>query len=127
MHEENKSEVFKPASRALARRPSLLAPYATAEVAKAPDLLAYWRMIRKRRWTMLITFFVLFAVVLLGTIRQKPFYRAQALLQIEKENPNILTVQEPFVPENVSDTYLETQHKILRSESSGRRVSRPPS
>ncbi len=84
-------------------------------------------MIRKRRWTMLITFFVLFAVVLLGTIRQKPFYRAQALLQIEKENPNILTVQEPFVPENVSDTYLETQHKILRSESSGRRVSRPPS
>jgi len=120
---ENKIQIYEPAAGSLERaRPALLLRPEKAEMRESPDLLAYWRVIRKRRWTIVTLFSVLFTIVLLGTLKQKPIYRARALLEIEKENPNILTVQELFALETVSDTYLETQYKILRSETLARRV-----
>jgi len=89
---------------------------------ESPDLLAYLRVIRKRRWMILTIFFVVFTLVLIGTLSQTPIYRARTLLEIQKENPNILSVQELFELEAVSDTYLETQFKILQSDSLARRV-----
>lgn len=92
------------------------------EMEEVPDLLAYWRVIRKRRWTILTILCVLFTLALIGTLQQTPIYRATALLEIEKENPNIPTVQELFEFEAVSDIYLETQYRILQSSSLARRV-----
>jgi succinoglycan biosynthesis transport protein ExoP len=86
------------------------------------DLRAYARVLRERRWTVLAVPFVLLILALLATLKQQPVYRATTLLEIEKENPNILTVQDLFELENVSDTYLETQYKVLRSETLARRV-----
>jgi len=123
MDEENRIEVYEPASRALElRRRALAAPSEVLEAEETPALLAYWQVIRKRRWTILTTFFVLFTVVLIGTLKQKPVYRAKALLEIEKENPNLLTMQELFELMSVSDTFLETQYKVLESNSLARRV-----
>lgn len=114
---------YEPSGRALERlRSAGLARAETLEMKESPPLLAYWRLLRKRRWTILTVFFVLFTVVLLGTVKQKPIYRANALLEIGKENPNILSVQEFFQLDTVSDAYLETQYKILRSDSLARRV-----
>jgi len=119
----NKIQIYEPVAGTLERaRPAPLLRPETVEMRESPDLLAYWRVIRKRRWTIVTLFSVLFTIVLLGTLKQKPIYRARALLEIEKENPNILTVQELFALETVSDTYLETQYKILRSETLARRV-----
>jgi capsular exopolysaccharide synthesis family protein len=67
-------------------------------------------------------FFVLFAVVLIGTLKQRPVYRAQALIEIQRENPDIPSIKELFELETVSDAYLETQYRVLRSESLTRRV-----
>lgn len=86
------------------------------------DLRAYARVLRERRWTVLAVPFVLLILVLVATLKEKPVYQATTLLEIEKENPNILTVQDLFELENVSDTYLETQYKVLRSETLARRV-----
>jgi len=123
MDDENKIKVYEPATGALERRrPAVLAPSETVEMEETPDLLAYWRIIRKRRWTILTIFSVLFAVVLIWTLKQKPIYRGKALLEIQKENPNILTAQELFQLETVSDTYLETQYKVLKSDALARRV-----
>ncbi len=123
MEDENKIKVYEPPAGALERRRSALpALPETVEMEETPDLLAYLRVIRKRRWTILTIFFVLFAVVLIGTLKQKPIYRAKALLEIQKENPNILTAQELFALETVSDTYLETQYKVLKSDALARRV-----
>jgi len=120
---ENQIKVYEPSQGSLDRlRPLLPARGETLEMEGAPNLLAYWRLLRKRRWTIVTVFFVLFTIVLLGTLKQKPIYRAQALLEIEKENPNLLTVQELFQLETLSDTYLETQYKLLRSDSLARRV-----
>lgn len=123
MDEENKIQRYEPAPGAMERRRAgTLAPYETLDVEETPELLTYLRMIRKRRWTVLTIFSLVVAVVLVGTLRQTPIYRAKALIEIEKENPNILTAQELFELQAVSDTYLETQYKILQSESLALRV-----
>ena len=123
MDPENKIKLYEPAVRKWERlRPTAAVRAEPVEMKESADLLAYWRVLRKRRWTILTVFFVLFTVVLLGTLKQKPIYRAKALLEVAKENPNILTVQELFALDTVSDTYLETQFKILQSDTLARRV-----
>jgi polysaccharide biosynthesis transport protein len=121
--EESKIQLFEPIRPKLERlHPGLLEPYQSVEAEEGPDLRAYWRIISKRRWTILASLLVTITVVVIVTIKQKPIYSADALLEIEKENPNILTVKELFQLENVSDNYLETQYKLLRSESIAKRV-----
>jgi len=111
--------VFK---RAEPRRAELLKPYDAAEADEGPDLRLYWRILQKRRWTVFTVIAVVFTVAVIGTLKQKPVYRAMVLIEIQKENPNLLTVQELFQLENVSDNYLETQYKVLQSETLARRV-----
>jgi succinoglycan biosynthesis transport protein ExoP len=118
----NKMEVFKSGEIPLERRRAALASAKIIEFERAPDLLAYWKVIRKRRWTVLTAFTVLFVVVLVGTFQQKPLYRAKALLEIEKENPSLVTPQELFQLDEVSDAYLETEYKVLSSEDLAERV-----
>lgn len=120
--DENKIEVFKPGTVGIQGRHALLSSSATLEMEEAPDFLAYWRVIRKRRWTILTIFFVVFTVGLAWTLRQKPIYHAKALVEIEKENPSLVSPQELFQLEAVSDAYLETQYKILKSEALAERV-----
>ena len=123
MTEESKIQLFETIRPKLERlRPELLEPYQIAEAEEGPDLRAYWRIIQKRRWTILSILLVTFASVLIVTIKEKPIYRANTLLEIEKENPNIPTVQELFQLEDVSDNYLETQYKVLQSDTLARRV-----
>lgn len=100
----------------------LPAPRVTVEAEPLPDLLAYWRVVRKRRWTILTVVVVVFTLALIGTLKQASVYRAQTLIEIQKENPDVATVQELFELESVSDTYLETQYKVLSSDSLARRV-----
>src|SRR5438270_7531598 len=113
---ENMLEVFKSGEAPLERRRMPHSPANIVELEKAPDLLAYWKVIRKRRWTVFTAFVVLFGVVLVGTLKQKPVYRAKALLEIEKENPSLVTPQELFQLDEVSDAYLETEYKVLSSD-----------
>src|SRR5690242_4118443 len=108
-----KKEIFKadeiPPERGLAPH----VPPNVIEFEKAPDLLGYWKAIRRRRWTVLLAFTVLFGVVLVETLNEKPVYRAKALLEIDKENPSLVTPQEFFQIDQVSDSYLETEYKVL--------------
>ena len=122
MENENRIQVFEPVPPLDRARSAPLARAETLEMAETPDLRTYWRVLRKRRLAVLAVFSILFTLVLLGTLKMKPVYRAQALVEIAKENPNILTVQELFQLDSVSDTYLETQYKVLRSNSLARRV-----
>jgi capsular exopolysaccharide synthesis family protein len=123
MDKETKIKLYDSPPEVLAkRRRQGLAAYDPEEVREIPDLLEYWRVIQKRRATILTTAFIVFAVALFATLREKPVYKAQALVEIQKENPDIPTLQELFQVENISDTYLETQYRILKSENLARRV-----
>jgi succinoglycan biosynthesis transport protein ExoP len=118
MDDGNQIELFQHGQGALdRRRGALFTPPDAFEVDQGPDIVAYWRILRKRRRTILAVLAVLFAVVAVWTLRQKPVYRAKALIEIEKENPSILTAQDLFTTDSVSDTFLETQYKILKSDA----------
>jgi capsular exopolysaccharide synthesis family protein len=77
-----------------------------------------------RRRTVLTAFLVLFLFVLVGTLMEKPVYRAKALIEIDRENPNFVTSQEMLQLDEVSDAYLETQYKVLTSDELAGRVIR---
>jgi hypothetical protein len=74
--DQNKIEVFVPSEVRLERRRALPASTRAAQVEKPPDLPALWRTIQKRRWTVLTAISILFAIVLVGTLKQKPVYRS---------------------------------------------------
>jgi len=119
---QERIDVFKPGEVLFERRRTYLLPPRKPEREKPPDLLARWNVIRKHRWTVLSAFFILFTMVLAGTLEEKPVYRATALLEIERENPSLETPEELLQLGDVSDAYLETQYKILNSEDLAERV-----
>src|SRR5467141_4526235 len=96
--------------------------YEILEPQEAPDFRGYARILRKRFPTVLIVFSILFSIALIATLNQKPVYRAQVLLEIQKENPDIPTIQELYELDSVSDAYLRSQYTILGSESLARSV-----
>ena len=114
-------ELFRARQGQTHRRASLRAGRMAA-MEKPPDLVAFWRVIRKRRWTVLLAFGVLVGVVLVGTFLQKPVYRAKVLIEIDKEDPGLVLPQEIFQLDEVSDAYLETQYKVLNSDDLAERV-----
>ena len=123
MDQENKLTLYDAAPGAIAkRRASALPSFEADEADKVPGLLEYARVIQKRRATILTIAFVVFSIGLFATLKEKPVYRARVLVEIQKENPDIPSLQELFQLESISDTYLETQYRILKSENLARRV-----
>src|SRR6266403_1502929 len=96
--------------------------YEILEPQEAPDFRSYARILRKRFPTVVIVFSILFSISLIATLKQKPVYRAQVLLEIQKESPDIPSIQELYELDSVSDAYLRSQYTILSSESLARRV-----
>ena len=105
------------------RRLELLRGYPLPEEGEeAAYLRAYWRILRNRRWTVLSALAVIFTLVTIYTVREKPVYQANSMLEIEQENPNVVTLKEIFQLSSVSQDYLNTQYKILKSDSLARQV-----
>src|SRR5436853_4786168 len=130
MSEQNKVEVYRRRARGERaglgfldnRVVALSDSFEILEPEEPIDLRVYARILRKRLATLLIVFFLVFTVVLIATLKEKPVYSAQVLLEIQKENPDITTIKDLYELESVSDSYLKTQYSILASESVVRRV-----
>jgi succinoglycan biosynthesis transport protein ExoP len=130
MSEPNQIELSANARRSVYKRRSgaetsvveLADSYEIIEPEEGLDLRACGRIIRKRLFTILTVFLIVFVVIAIATLKQKPTYRAQVVLEIQKENPDIPTIQELYQLETVSDDYLRTQYDILASDSLARRV-----
>jgi succinoglycan biosynthesis transport protein ExoP len=123
MEPETKISLYDTTPAAIAKRRALVpSSFETDEADKVPDLVEYGRVMKKRRATILTIAFLVFTIGLFATLKEKPIYRARVLVEIQKENPDIPTLQELFQVESISDTYLETQYRILKSENLARRV-----
>ena len=128
MGEQNKVELYKRDARFEQTRLSRLdrimdlESCEILEPGEPLDLRASARILRKRLATVLIAFLLVFTVALIGTLKEKPVYQAQVLLEIQKENPDIPTIKDLYELESVSDSYLKTQYSILASESVARHV-----
>src|SRR5260370_16055924 len=82
----------------------------------------YWNIIYKR-WKVAAS---ILAVVMAGTFLasrfSKPLYRSAIEIQIERENPNQLTVDDLFGIAASDQEFLQTQYVLLKSRGLAERV-----
>ncbi len=89
---------------------------------KEVNLRDYWKVIRKRRWTILAFFIIVVVTTAIVTFTIRPIYRGTATILINKENPQILDFKEVFAVNTMDLDYYQTQYKILESRSLAKRV-----
>lgn len=87
------------------------------------NLLDYWRIIVKRRWTVLTTLGIVLVTTLVATLLMTPVYRASATLQIERDTIKVLDVEGLTPTESPTDRdFYQTQYELLKSRSLAQRV-----
>jgi exopolysaccharide transport family protein len=89
---------------------------------KEINLRDYWKVIQKRRWTIIAFFLIVLIATAVGTFTMKPLYRGTTTIQINKENPQIVDFKEIFAVNTMDMDYYQTQYKILESRTLARRV-----
>ena len=89
------------------------------KVPREPHLLDYIIILRKHQWLVLTFLMTVVTFVTIASFKMKPVYEAAARVEVDKESQNMV----PFNDSNGYDeyedteTYLETQTKILQSET----------
>jgi len=85
---------------------------------EVPHLLDYWHLILKRRWTVIATLIVVFFTVAIGTLKQERIYQGNVLIEIDPEQPNVLSFKEVLQIQSTDiDSYRETQYRVITSRS----------
>src|SRR3981081_1235180 len=84
---------------------------------REPHLYDYLLILRKHQWLILSFMLALVSITTIGTFRMQPVYVATSRIEIDRENSNILPFQntDDYVVD--LENYIETQSKILTSET----------
>lgn len=91
---------------------------------KEVDLLEYWRVIAKRKWTVLGVFTIILLTGIMMTMLTTPIYRASATVQIERQANGVVKVPGIDSGEVFYDPeFYETQFQLLRSRSMAEKVA----
>ncbi len=89
------------------------------QVPREPHLLDYLIILRKHQWLILTFLLTVVTVVTIASFKMKPVYEAAARVEVDKEAQSM----QPFPDSNGfaeyedSEAYIETQTKILQSET----------
>src|SRR5579863_8767283 len=88
---------------------------------REPHLYDYLLILRKHQWLILSFMVAVVTIVAIATFRMRPVYVATARIEIDRENSNILPFQGTDSYDYMMDleNYIETQSKILTSETLG--------
>jgi len=86
------------------------------------DLVVYWHLLVRRRWLILGILGVVAAASLLITLMATPIYRATAVMQIEKEEQNVVQVG-AVGAQGYDPDFLQTQYQLLQSRALAERVA----
>ncbi|MBM4348600.1 MAG: polysaccharide biosynthesis tyrosine autokinase [Deltaproteobacteria bacterium] len=89
---------------------------------KEVNLRDYWKVVWKRRWTIMAFFLIVVITTTIATFTMKPIYRGTTSIQINKENPQIVDFKEIFAVNTMDTDYYQTQYKVLESRSLAKRV-----
>lgn len=88
------------------------------------DLLAYWQILRKRRWLVLGVLASILALTLLVTLLTPPVYRATTTLQIDREAMQVVQVEGIQAQEAAnSGDFYQTQYELLQSRALAERTA----
>ena len=90
-------EGLEPIEPVPAKGPQALQPYFGEQ---ETPLLHYWQIPRKRKWVVLATFAIVFALSVIATLNAPRLYQATSKVAIFPENPNALGFKdmEVFLP-----------------------------
>ena len=81
----------------------------------------YLRIIYKRRYTALVFFLIVCAIVIIGTLSTTPVYKATTKVLIEKVEPYNLTMMSPYYSP-YDPEYYETQYQLIKSKAVAQKV-----
>jgi len=84
----------------------------------------YWNIIYKRWKIATAILAVVMAATFLASYLSKPLYLSQVEIQIERENPNQLTLDDLFGIAINDQEFMQTQYVLLKSRGLGDRVIR---
>src|SRR5712691_1673553 len=86
---------------------------------REPHLYDYLLILRKHQWLILSFLLAVVTPVAIATFRMQPIYVATTRIELDRENPGILPFQGPDSYDLMMDldNYVETQSKILTSET----------
>ncbi len=109
------SEALEPIELPVFRGHQSANPFAEEE----SPLLHYWRVLRKRRWAVVATAAIVFALAVIATLETTRLYQATSKIAIFPETSNVLGFKngEDVSPDYQYDVALETQAAILRSDA----------
>ena len=86
------------------------------------DLRSYLRVLTKRKGFIITIFCLILLIVTVQTFSETPIYRATARIVIEKENPNVVSIEEVMAVDSTGNDYYQTQYKIIESRAVARDV-----
>lgn len=95
----------------------------TEEHEQEVHLSDYLTVIMKRKWIILTCLLVTVMITAYVTFTQTPVYKATTSLIIEKQEPNILQIEDIIASGSSSNTYYQTQYEIIKSRSLARKVA----
>src|SRR6202140_3016777 len=84
---------------------------------REPHLYDYLLILRKHQWLILSFMLAVVSITAIGTFRMQPVYVATSRIEIDRENSNILPFQNTDDYVMDLENYIETQSKILTSET----------
>ena len=84
---------------------------------REPHLYDYLIILRKHQWLILSFMLAVVSITAIGTFRMQPVYVATSRIEIDRENSNILPFQNTDDYMIDLENYIETQSKILTSET----------
>ncbi|MCU1239566.1 MAG: capsular exopolysaccharide family [Candidatus Acidoferrum typicum] len=84
---------------------------------REPHLYDYLLILRKHQWLILSFMLAVVSITAIGTFRMQPVYIATSRIEIDRENSNILPFQNTDDYMMDLENYIETQSKILTSET----------
>lgn len=84
----------------------------------------YVRVLYKRRWIAIPVFVIVMAFGVLNALREVPLYQGRTQLMIEKDTPNVATLDQMFQSQDgwYNDEFYQTQYRILQSRSLAKRT-----
>ncbi|MBZ5639479.1 MAG: hypothetical protein LAO51_12100, partial [Acidobacteriia bacterium] len=89
-------------------------------------LLEYWAVVRRRRHVVYLAVAAATLLALVGSFLATPLYRATVTLEIERQNPEILTFRDVKSVDYAWSAYTDfyqTQYRILASDAVARRTA----
>src|ERR1700730_2938737 len=84
---------------------------------REPHLYDYLLILRKHQWLILSFMLAVVSITAIGTFRMQPVYIATSRIEIDRGNSNILPFQNTDDYMVNLENYIETQSKILTSET----------